>query len=105
VAAQTAQSEQLCALLTYWAISTWCYDALSLAPGLCIVGPPHEGDLVLRTLRNYCRNSLMMSQINTTDLKKYQLADPANDTLLRAKLDQADVITPELHYEARLRCR
>src|ERR1035438_611297 len=69
IAAQTSQSEQASALLAYWTIASWVPDGLSLAPGLAIIGPAYEGDLVLRTLRNFCRNPLMMGGINTTDLK------------------------------------
>jgi hypothetical protein len=69
IAAQTSQSEQASALLAYWTIASWFPDGLTLAPGLAIIGPAYEGDLVLRTLRNFCRNSLMMTGINTTNLK------------------------------------
>jgi len=69
IAAQTSQSEQASALPTYWTIASWFPDGLSLAPGLAIIGPAYEGDLVLRTLRNFCRNPLMMTGITATDLK------------------------------------
>lgn len=69
IAAQTSQSEQVSALLAYWTVASWFYDGLSLAPGLAIIGPGFEGDLVLRTLRDFCRNPLMMTGINTADLK------------------------------------
>ena len=77
IAAQTSQSEQASALLAYWTIASWFPDGLSLAPGLAIVGPAYEGDLVLRTLRNFCRNPLMMSGINTTDLKNINWRIPS----------------------------
>lgn len=70
IAAQAFLPAQTSALLAYWAISTWFSDGLSLAPGLGIVGPLYEGDLVLRALRNFCRYPLMMmTGITTTDLK------------------------------------
>ena len=69
IAAQTSQSEQASALPTYWTIASWFPDGLTLAPGLAIIGPAYEGDLVLRTLRNFCRNPLMMTGITATDLK------------------------------------
>ena len=69
IAAQTSQSEQASALLAYWTIASWFPDGLTLAPGLAIIGPNYEGDLVLHTLRNFCRNPLMLTGINATDLK------------------------------------
>jgi hypothetical protein len=69
IVAQTFQSEHASALLTYWVISTWYTDGLSLAPALALVGPPYESDLVLRALRNFSRNPLMMAGINFTNLK------------------------------------
>lgn len=70
IAAQACLSERASRLLAYWTLATWFPDALSLAPGLTIVGPAFEGDLVLRTLRDFCRNPLMMTGINAADLKK-----------------------------------
>lgn len=69
ITAQTMLPAQTSALLTYWTISTWFTDGLPLAPGLVIIGPPYEGDLVLRTLRSYCRYPLMMAEVNRGDLK------------------------------------
>jgi len=70
IAAQAFLPAQTSALLAFWAISSWFSDGLSLAPGLGIVGPLYEGDLVLRALRNFCRYPLMMmTGITTTDLK------------------------------------
>ncbi len=70
IATQAALPAQTSALLAYWTFSTWFSDGLSLSPGLCIIGPPFEGDLVLRILRNYCRYPLMMTGVNTSDLKR-----------------------------------
>ncbi len=58
------------ALLSYWALSTWFSDALTFAPGLVIVGPAHEADLVLRALRNYCRYPLMLTRSDIVSLQK-----------------------------------
>jgi hypothetical protein len=70
IAAQAFLPVQTCALPAYWVISTWFSDGLSIAPGLGIVGPSHEGDLVLRALRNFCRYPLMMmTGVTTTDIK------------------------------------
>jgi len=70
IASQSFIPEQASALLAFWTFSTWFSDGLSLAPGLGIVGPPHEGDLVLRTLKNFCRYPLMLTQADISSLKK-----------------------------------
>ena len=70
IAAHACQPERVSRSLAYWTLACWFPDALSLAPALAIVGPAFEGDLVLRTLRDFCRNPLMMSGINAADLKK-----------------------------------
>jgi len=68
IAALAFVSAQTSALLTFWAISTWFVDGLSLAPGLAIVGPAHEGDLVLRALRNFCHYPLMLTRTDIPSL-------------------------------------
>jgi len=60
--------EQTSALLTYWTISTWFPDGLSLAPGLSIVAAEFEGDLVLRTLRSFCRLPMILTRADATSL-------------------------------------
>ena len=76
IAAQACLSERASRLLAHWVISTWFPDALPLAPGLAILGPAYEGDLVLRALRNFCRNPLMMTGITATDLRKIDWRTP-----------------------------
>jgi hypothetical protein len=70
IAALTFLPAQTSSLLSYWTFATWFIDALPIAPGLGIVGPPHEGDLVLRALRNFCRYPLMMTGISIRVLMK-----------------------------------
>ena len=70
IAAQTFLPIQTSSLLTYWTISTWFSDGLSLAPGLVIVAPEFEGDRVLRTLRSFCRYPLMLTRAEVSSLKK-----------------------------------
>jgi hypothetical protein len=70
IAALTLLPAQTSSLLSYWTIATWFIDALPIAPGLGIVGPPHEGDLTLRALRNFCRYPLMMTGISIRVLMK-----------------------------------
>ena len=54
MAEQTHLSDKDSALLTLWVFSTWFHDVLSLAPGLIVSGPPHEGDAILRALYACC---------------------------------------------------
>jgi hypothetical protein len=65
----TLLSDQVSKLLTYWALSTWFTDCLSLAPCLVITGSPNEGDLVLRTLRAFCRRPFLMAGVSNATLK------------------------------------
>jgi hypothetical protein len=65
----TLLSDQVSELLTYWALSTWFTDCLSLAPCLVITGSPNEGDLVLRTLRAFCRRPFLMAGVSNATLK------------------------------------
>lgn len=70
IAAQASLPEETSALLTFWAISTWFPDSLPLSPGLTIVGPEFEGDLALRTLRNFCRYPLMLARADLSSLHR-----------------------------------
>jgi hypothetical protein len=69
LAVQACLSERASRLLAYWTLSTWFPDALSLAPGLTIVGPGYEGDLILCALRNFCRYPLMLTRADISSLK------------------------------------
>jgi hypothetical protein len=70
IAEQALVPEQTSALLTYWTMSTWFPDSLPIAPGLTIVGPEFEGDLVLRALRNFCRYPLMLAGADVSSLQR-----------------------------------
>jgi hypothetical protein len=70
IAEQSSLPEQPSVLLTFWTISTWCADGLSIAPGLSIVAPEFEGDLILRTLRNFCRFPMMLTRADISSLLK-----------------------------------
>jgi hypothetical protein len=69
-AEQTGVSPSTSALLTSWSISTWFCDGLTLAPGLAILGPAYEADLVLRTLRNFSHYPLMLAHADLSSLRK-----------------------------------
>jgi hypothetical protein len=70
IAAQASVSAQTSALLSYWTLSTWFSDGLSLTPGLVIVGPAHEGGLVLRALRNFCHYPLMLTRADIPSMER-----------------------------------
>ena len=70
IAEQALVPEQTSALLTYWTISTWFADALPIAPGLSIVAPEFEADLVLRALKNFCRYPMMLTRADILSIKK-----------------------------------
>jgi hypothetical protein len=70
IAAQTLLSASTSSLLSFWALSTWFHDALPLAPGLIITGPAFEGDVVLRTLRSFCRYPVLLTRADTSTLKR-----------------------------------
>jgi hypothetical protein len=70
IAGQASVPGHTSALLTYWTLSTWFADGLPLAPGLVIFGPEFESDLVLRTLRNYCRYPLMLTRADVSSLMR-----------------------------------
>jgi hypothetical protein len=61
IAEQTHLSDKDSALLTLWVFSTWFADVLSLAPGLIISGPPHEGDAILRALYAFCYHPVLVA--------------------------------------------
>ena len=67
---QTSLSNQVSALLTYWCLSTWFTNSLEIAPCLVITGSSFEGDVVLRTLKTFCRFAFLMAGVTSADLKK-----------------------------------
>ena len=70
IAGQASVPEQTSILLTFWTICTWFADGLPIALGLAIVGPEFEGDLALRTLRNFCRYPQMLAGADVTSLQR-----------------------------------
>jgi hypothetical protein len=69
IAEQTFLSSRATAMLTYWVLSTWFSECLSLAPCLVITGSPREGDLVLKALRPFCRHPFLMTGVTSATLK------------------------------------
>ena len=69
IAEQASLSEESSATLAYWVFSTWLADAVPFAPCLVISGSVYEGDLVLQTLKNLCRNPFLMFGVNSARLE------------------------------------
>ncbi len=72
IAGQTHLSDKDSALLTLWVFSTWFHDVLSIAPGLAITGPAHEGDAVLRALYAFCYHPVLVSEMTGAALSAIQ---------------------------------
>jgi hypothetical protein len=68
IAERTGLAERASALLTFWIFSTWCQEALWLAPCLVITASPYEGEVVLRTLRSFCYHPLPTAGMNSANL-------------------------------------
>lgn len=69
VAEHSGLSDTCSALLTFWIFSTWCQEALSLAPCVLITGSSYDGDAILRTLKAFCYHPLLMAGMNSASLK------------------------------------
>jgi hypothetical protein len=102
-AEQALLSHQASSLLAYWSLSCWFPDALPIAPCLVIIGSAEEGDRVLHTLRNLCRNPLLLIGVNIPDLKTIYWDPPSYIALQRAKPDEAEGHFSRLLYPAGLR--
>ncbi len=69
IAGQTGLSDTVCALITYWSISTWLQEALTIMPCLVITGPDHEAMVLLRVLHGLCAAPRLLAGFRRTDLK------------------------------------
>jgi hypothetical protein len=72
-----------CALLTYWAISTWFTDYLSSCPGVFISGPISTADLLLRTLVAVCRRPVLLGELSPAILRKLPITELTPTLLIR----------------------
>lgn len=72
IAEQTHLSDKDNALITLWVFSTWFHDVLSIAPGLVITGPAHEGDAVLRALYAFCYHPVLVAGMTGAALSSIQ---------------------------------
>ncbi len=55
-------------LITFWAISTWFQDELTIFPCLAITGPAHDAMVVLSILQDFCRKPLLVADFRKGDL-------------------------------------
>jgi hypothetical protein len=72
---QTQCDDRDCALLTYWALSTWFQEVLSFAPYLAITGLGYEGATVLRALRAVSRNGILVRGLRSANLDRFYHED------------------------------
>jgi hypothetical protein len=70
IAEQTHLSDKDSALLTLWVFSTWFHDVLSIAPGLVVTGPAHDGDAVLHALYAFCYHPVLVAEMTGAALSE-----------------------------------
>jgi hypothetical protein len=68
IVAQTRLPEAVSSLVTFWVISTWFQEALTVLPCLVISGPAHDATLVLRVLNDFCRGPALLAGFRRSDL-------------------------------------
>jgi hypothetical protein len=61
VLAQTHLPEDVAELVSFWTISTWFQDALTILPCLIITGPAHDGGGLLHVLGDLCRRPALLA--------------------------------------------
>lgn len=69
IAAQTCLLGDTCALIAFWALSTWFPEAFTVFPCLVLTGPAYEAIGVLRTLKDLCYAPVLMAAFRSSDLK------------------------------------
>lgn len=69
IAVQTHLPDSVSALITFWIISTWFQDALTVLPCLVFTGPAHEAMLLLRVLNDFCCHPVLLPEFSKADLR------------------------------------
>jgi hypothetical protein len=69
IAGRTSLPDNVSAIVAFWAISTWFQETFPVIPFLVIPGPAHEAMVVLRVLRDLCRNPTLLAGFRRADLK------------------------------------
>jgi hypothetical protein len=91
VAHRTRLPDDDCALVAFWAISSWFQEALQVFPILAISGPAHEAISVLNVLNELCYAPVLLASFKRGDLKHLRfctllIADPNLDNRTAALL-------------------
>ncbi|HMG84816.1 MAG TPA: hypothetical protein VK574_03695 [Terracidiphilus sp.] len=68
ILAQTRLPEDAAELGTFFAISTWFQDVLTILPCLVITGPAHDARVVLHVLRHFCRQPALLAGFQRSHL-------------------------------------
>jgi hypothetical protein len=71
IARHTALPDDVSALATFWAISTWFKDILEVHPILVIAGLVHEASTLLILLQKLCYQPLLLAGFKRTDLTDF----------------------------------
>jgi hypothetical protein len=68
VQAQTHLPEDVAELVSFWTISTWFQDVLTILPCLIITGSAHDGGSLLHILGNLCRRPALLAGFQRSHL-------------------------------------
>jgi hypothetical protein len=69
VAGRTNLSDNTCAILAFWAMSTWFQGPFIVFPGLLITGDAHQSMVLLRVLHDLCAAPMLLAGFRRADLK------------------------------------
>ena len=78
LSAQTNLPDDAAELVTFWVISTWFQDALTVLPCMVITGAAHEASCVLHVLNNFCREAKLLSGFRRNHLGVLHLGCKTN---------------------------
>jgi hypothetical protein len=67
--ARTCLTTEAAELITFWVISTWCQDTLSVLPCLVITRPFNDAMDVLHVLRAFCWRPELVARFRRSDLR------------------------------------
>ncbi len=70
--AQTHLPEDAAELVAFWSISTWFQNSSTILPCLVITGRAHDAVVVLRVLRDFCRQAALLAGFGRSHLSVLQ---------------------------------
>ncbi len=70
--ARTRLPEDAAELVAFWVISTFFQDALTILPCLVLTGTAHDAVVVLRVLRDFCRQAALLAGFGRSHLSVLQ---------------------------------